>query len=248
MPLWSGSGGGSGSVGPQGPEGPEGPQGPQGPAGNDGAQGIQGLIGPTGPEGPQGPQGPAGADGLQGEQGIQGIQGIQGVPGTNGTNGADGATGPAGADGIDGSDQWTYVPLANNFSVSTTAVAAVTGVSFTGLANTKYEVEIFGAFQSAATTTGIGLGLDIPSGSVIGHAWHNVSTTALSSNEAIADNAVTGATTGVRVINLNVPITGHFLVSLGVTGGTVQLVARSEIASSAVTLQGGLFYLKYRSI
>ena len=54
-------------------------------------------------------------------------------------------------------DPWTYVPLASNFANSTTTLTNVTGMSFVGEANTVYEVEILGVFQTAVTTTGLGL-------------------------------------------------------------------------------------------
>jgi hypothetical protein len=236
MPVWNcGVNGGSGSPGPEGPMGPQGPQGETGP------QGPQGDAGSTGATGSTGPQGPAGNDGAPGNNGSTGPEGPQGEQGLQGIQGIQGNTGPAGSDG------WTYVSLVSNFANSTTSMTAVTGMSFTGTLNTNYEIEIFGAFQSAATTTGIAFGFDIPSGSVHGFATHPISATALGSNENIADNASTGATTGVRAANTNVPCFGKFLVKLG-AGGTIQLVVRSEISASAVTLQGGLFYMKYRII
>jgi hypothetical protein len=147
-----------------------------------------------------------------------------------------------------GSDPWTWQKLASDVANSTVTLAPATGLSFAAPANTTYLVEVIGAFQAAAITTGIAMALDIPSGSISGQVIHNISTTGLAANEQIADNATTGVTTGVRVANTNVPITGRFVVAIGATGGTVQLNFRSEIAASAVTLRAGLTAMGRRII
>ena len=147
-----------------------------------------------------------------------------------------------------GSDPWTYTKLASNNTVSTTAFANVTGMSFTALPDTTYLVEVIGAYQTAATTTGIGLALDIPSGSVIGQAVMNTSNPALGGTEQIADATTTGTTTGVRAANTNTPITGRWVVAVGGTGGTVQLMQRSEVAASNTVLQANLTIMGYRVV
>ncbi len=147
-----------------------------------------------------------------------------------------------------GSDPWTWLILASNNTVSTTAFADVTGMNFTALANMTYIVDVIGAYQSAATTTGIGLALDIPSGSVVGQVVVNTSATALGGNEQIADNTTTGASTGVRAANTNTPISARFVVAIGGTSGTVQLRQRSEVAASNTVLQASLTILGYRAI
>ena len=50
------------------------------------------------------------------------------------------------------------------YSNNTVTYSNITGLSFINSLNAVYEVEIIGAFQSAATTTGIGLALSVPSG------------------------------------------------------------------------------------
>jgi hypothetical protein len=147
-----------------------------------------------------------------------------------------------------GSDPWSWSKLAADVANSTVTLAPVTGLSFTASANTTYLVELIGAFQSAATTTGIALALDIPSGSVAGLLVHPTSTIALGGTEQIADNATTGATSGVRAVNTNVPVTARFIVAVGATGGTVQLQFRSEVAASAVTMKANLTAMGWRVI
>ncbi len=149
---------------------------------------------------------------------------------------------------IGGADPETWTKLAADVSNSTVTLAPVTGLSFAGAANTTYLVEVIGTFQSAATTTGIALALDIPSGSVSGMANHPISATGLGSSEQIADNATTGATSGVRAAATNVPITAFFIVAIGAVAGPVQLTFRSEVAASAVTMKAGLTAMGRRVI
>lgn len=147
-----------------------------------------------------------------------------------------------------GGDPWMWQKLTTDVANSTVTLAPVTGLSFAAAANTTYLVEVISAFQSAATTTGIAMALDIPSGSVVGQAVANLSATAVGANEQIADNATTGATTGVRAATTNVPITARFIVAIGATAGTVQLQFRSEIAASAVTMKANLSAMGRRVI
>ena len=147
-----------------------------------------------------------------------------------------------------GSDPWTWQKLSADVSNGTVTLAAVTGLSFAASANTTYLIEVIGAFQSAATTTGIALALDIPSGSVIGLAVASTSASALGCSEQVADNASTGATSGVRAANTNTPITARFVVAIGASAGAVQLQFRSEIAASAVTMKAALTIMGRRVI
>jgi hypothetical protein len=147
-----------------------------------------------------------------------------------------------------GSDPWTWQKLLADVANSTVTLAPVTGLSFAGAANTTYLVEVVGTFTSAATTTGIALALDIPSGSVSGLAVHSTSGNALGCNEQIADNSTTAASSGVRAANTNVPVLATFIVAIGATAGTVQLQFRSEVAASAVTMKAALTAMGRRVI
>ena len=160
--------------------------------------------------------------GPQGDQGIQGIQGSQGITGSGGP---------------------TSVSLSADQAFSATAIADVTNMPTLALAaNTDYMIELIGSFTSAATTTGIGVCLNV-GGTVTrisGTATHPVSATAVAACSQEANNAVTGATTGVRATGVPVFLRGFWHVRMGATGGNCQLRCRSEIASSAVTLQAGM--------
>lgn len=247
-----------GEAGPAGPKGDPGERGPAGPKGDAGERGIQGEQGPKGDTGSQGTQGPAGPastvagpqgerglQGIQGEQGPQGVQGVAGAKGDTGTQGAKGDQGIQGVQGPAGTDSWTWSKLGADVANSTVTLAT-SGLSFTGAANTTYLVQVVGAFTSAATTTGLAVALDIPSGAVAGQLIHPLSATTLGGTEQIADAATTGATTGVRAAATNVPMLYVATVAVGATGGNVTLQFRSEVAASAVTLKAGLTALGYR--
>ena len=155
---------------------------------------------------------------------------------------------PAAKQGEGGGDPWTWSKLAADVANNTITPAAATGLSFAAAANMTYLVELIGTFQSAAATTGIALALDIPSGAVSGMTVHPASATTLTGTEQIADAVTTGATTGVRVGATNIAIRANFIVSIGATAGQVQLLFRSEIAGSAVTLKAGLTAMGRRII
>lgn len=147
-----------------------------------------------------------------------------------------------------GGDPWTWQKLASDVVNSTVTLAPVTGLSFVAAENTSYLVQVFGALQSAATTTGATLAVDIPSGTVIGQTLMNASSSGLLATEQIADSSTTGVTTGVRAANTNIPVQAWFRIDVGATGGTVQLQFRSEIAASAVTMKSGLTAMGRRTI
>jgi hypothetical protein len=187
-----------------------------------------------------------GIPGADGEAGPAGPAGATGPAGPAGSAGATGATGPAGADGpqgITGAGGPASVSLSANQAFSTTSLADVTNMpTLTLAANTDYIVELIGSFESAATTTGIGLALNV-GGTVTrisGQVQHPVSATASGMCSQEANNAVTGATSGVRAIGVSVSLFGVWHIRMGATGGTAQLRCRSEIASSAVTLHQGM--------
>jgi hypothetical protein len=150
--------------------------------------------------------------------------------------------------GVGGSDPWNWQKLAADVANNTTTLAAATGLSCAASANTSYLIEVYGALQSAATTTGAAFAVDIPSGSVVGHALINSSSSAVQATEQIADNATTSVTTGVRAAATNIPVYAWFRVDIGATGGTVQLQFRSEVAGSVVTLKAGLTAMGRRTI
>lgn len=229
--------GDQGPVGDQGPIGDTGPTGDPGPDGNPGSEGNKGPTGDKGPIGDPGPQGEPGEQGLIGDQGIDGDQGPIGNQGPIGDTGPVGDQGPTGNSGTAGSTYEEKVKLATDTAGNNTTTLTSSGLVLNLAANSTYEINFIGGFTSAATTTGIALALDIPGGIVTGFSKHPVSATALGSSEQVADNATTGASTGVRAANTLVPLQARWIVETGGSGGTCTLMYRSEIAGSNVILK-----------
>lgn len=146
-------------------------------------------------------------------------------------------------------DPWLWLKLGADSVVGTTAFANVSGMVFSADANSTYTVRVIGAYQAAATTTGIALALDIPAGAeIIGFNQVMTSATAMAGTEQIADATTTGATTGVRAAATNTPIIYEAIVRINATAGNVQLTQRSEIAASNTTLKANITAMGYRKI
>lgn len=145
-------------------------------------------------------------------------------------------------------EPWNYIRLTTDFVNSTNVYSDVTGLSFACQSGKLYEVQIFGAYKTAAGTTGIGFQLGGPAASsFIGKIEIFTSATATGGANQFSDTTPTTVTTGVTTANTNTPVDGRFLVST-TASGTVQLRFRSEINSSAATIVGGLFFMQWREI
>ena len=139
--------------------------------------------------------------------------------------------------------------LGSDVSSTSTTHADVSGMTFEAEASATYEVEFFGVYQSAATTTGIAVGIDVPaSATVCGMCWTPVSSTALGSALQRGDATTTGATASVDTATSDVPLMGKWIVVIGATAGTVQLTLRTEVSASQVTLKANRCFLKARRI
>lgn len=148
----------------------------------------------------------------------------------------------------------TFINLSSDVSNSTVTPSDVTGFSFTADANTSYAIRLYGIATFAAVSTGIGALIDAPNDATIvaGRVTNQVSSQGLSSMQQTQDAAIAGTngtngtgTSGSAIISTNTYIEGIWLVSV-VTGGTVKMQFRSEIAASNVTIKAGskMGYLK----
>lgn len=146
------------------------------------------------------------------------------------------------------SDPWSWQKLAADVVSTIVTLVPIPGLSFEADPETSYLVEVFGTYQSVITTTGLALALDIPSGAVIGQMVSVVAGTTPNMIEQIADSITSSATPAVRAANSNTPVSARYLVTTGATGGPVQLLFRSEIAGSAITMKGGLTIMGQRKI
>ena len=140
----------------------------------------------------------------------------------------------------------TAVLTATQASTSTT-LANITQLVLPVVANGLYRIDCFVTFQSAATTTGLNLGLTTPSGSrnMVEIVVPITSTAAASQlrtifpNAAVATNLGNVIGTGVTAINSNHTAMISGLIAVGSTAGNCQITFATEVASSAITLQIG---------
>ena len=175
--------------------------------------------GPAGPTGPQGPQGNPGSTGAQGPQGIQGIQGVQG---------------PAGPP--------TIVRSTADTANSTVTLSDITGLFFAAAANQDYQFTSYILFTSAATTTGMALGVSCPAGATIAYS----AAIPNAADSASATWSGWGTTSDDKIIGTGVQATGtgylariDGIVRIAGTAGNVQMRLCSEVAASAVTAKTG---------
>ena len=129
---------------------------------------------------------------------------------------------------------------------TTTTFVDVTQLSVPLVANATYEIDCFVTFQSAATTTGLGLGFTSPAGSrpMVEVVVPILSTAVASALRTFFPNATTTTSgsvlgTGVSAITSNHTARISGVVVVGGTAGNFQIQFRSEVASSAITLQIG---------
>lgn len=138
----------------------------------------------------------------------------------------------------------TAAPLASDYTNSTTTLSDITGATFDAEASAVYEIEVQGDLQSAATTTGLGLALTVPTGSTVtGHWWHEATTTQTMTVGWQNASATVGAkTSGVPATATSYPFTGKFRVTTSTTAGAIKLQGASEVAASQVTIKAGMIY------
>jgi hypothetical protein len=157
-----------------------------------------------------------------------------------------GSQGDAGQGG--GADPWTYIKLADDFTISTTAAGNIPGLAFTPVANTSYEFEAVLMMRTAVTTTGPRPGLTWPTGMVDGVVMIDAASSATARILANGNIAAEVVCNNTGLPNTTQSFPARF-VGTAIAGanpsGNVQLRLRSEIAASAVTVKAGSF-LKYR--
>lgn len=262
----AGTTGATGPAGPPGPAGPAGPPGadstvpgPRGPAGADstvpgpaGPPGVKGDTGSTGPAGPAGAAstvpGPTGPQGIKGDTGATGPAGAAStVPGPAGPKGADSTVpGPQGIQGVPGNTGppglglTGIAKLAADLSSSLVAMGDVTGLSVALAAGTVYSFRAIVAFSTAATTTGIKLGVSGPATPAV--ISYTVTTPITATGVVInAASAYDGgaASTGVAAANTSYTATIEGVIVTGVAGGNLVVRFATEVAASAVTVRRG---------
>lgn len=135
---------------------------------------------------------------------------------------------------------------ATQASTSTT-LANVTQLVLPMVANGVYRIECFVTFQSAATTTGLNLGISTPAGckNLVEIVVPITSTAAASQlrtifpSAAVASNAGNVLGTGVTATGSNHTARISGIIVNGATAGNCQITFATEVSASAVTLQTG---------
>lgn len=132
----------------------------------------------------------------------------------------------------------SFKTTANSTSSSTTlnnAAAAAIALA----ANTVYRITLYVRFSSAATGTGIRLGLTCPTGSVISASVSipvrsDSTSGSLQGTIVVSGDSVQG--TGVELSNTAYIAVIQGVVSVGATAGNLQLQYATEVSGSAVTV------------
>lgn len=137
--------------------------------------------------------------------------------------------------------------MASTQASTVTTLANINQLSLAMEANGVYQVDAFVTFQSAATTNGLGLGFTAPSGATcMLEVVVPITSTAVSTqlrtifpNASATSNSGVVLGTGVTASNSNHTARISGIIRNGATAGNFQLQFRSEVASSAITLQIG---------
>lgn len=146
-------------------------------------------------------------------------------------------------------DPWTYLVLASDFVTSSASAVNVTGMAFTPLANTRYEVEAFLMLRTATTTVGPRPGCAWPTGLTDGVA--SIQLTSAAGTNVFQNGSIAAALLApVGGLPLTTGSYPAFLKALFQAGaspaGTWRLQLASETAATNVTLRAGSI-LKYRT-
>ncbi len=134
----------------------------------------------------------------------------------------------------------TVIRLDSDVSNSTTSFADVTGLTFQTVPNADYLVEGFLVYTSAATTTGISLGINGPASpaGVIGEWQTYTNDTTIVNRQFRAYNTSPAASAGV--VSTAVQYAQYTtMLRTGAAGGAATLRFASEVATSAITIRAG---------
>lgn len=144
-------------------------------------------------------------------------------------------------------EPWTYINLTENFLNQTITFEPF--ANFDCEENTKYKIEIFGAFKTTNAGCGIGLRTLGPAGTEYVGVIQGM--TAATTNGFMLQNTEltpTGATSSAVGANVNSPFKAEFILKTGATAGQISLLMRSEVASANLEILKDLTEIRYRKI
>lgn len=144
-------------------------------------------------------------------------------------------------------EPWNYIGLAEDFANNNATLTDIPGWSFPVEGDSTYEVEVFGAYQSTATSNGIGMGLTGPSGSDF-IALGSILTSATSAGGFRQTGSDVSSSTGVQTANANTPLLFKGIIKTSATPGTATVQLRSEVNNQTTTLKAGLCRLAWRKL
>lgn len=148
-----------------------------------------------------------------------------------------------------GGDAWTHVVLGSDFATSSASAVDVTGLAFTPLLSTRYEVEGVFFLRTATATVGPRPGVAWPTGLSDGVAY--LQTTSAAATNVLQNGNSTAAVLapvgGLPNTTASFPgfLRGAFVTGL-VPSGTFKVQLASETAGTTVTMKAGSF-LRYRT-
>lgn len=125
-----------------------------------------------------------------------------------------------------------HIMLHSDRSYSSTTLTDVTDFGFLLEANTVYEFEGTLIVQSAATSTGLKLGMTVPAGATVTGSFTHMTTSTESETRPLG-----ASSTGFPVANSNYAVEFRAIVITSSTAGAAVLRAATEVTSSAVTLK-----------
>lgn len=142
-----------------------------------------------------------------------------------------------------GSDPFIFKgALAANASTGANVTPiSLTGLVFTFEANATYLIDIAGATQAPAATTGGGFHLDTSVAVTrvgMSHVNQLANAGTITGGSSIADDVSVGVSSGRPSANVDTPIMGSGYLVSGASGGTAQLRYRSEVAAVSTVMAG----------
>lgn len=150
-----------------------------------------------------------------------------------------------------GSDPWTYLRTASDFTTTSATAVDVTGLAFTPVANTRYEIEAALLLRTATATVNPRPGLAWAAGLTDGGAWITQAQAAAGAHITVSGNHNAALLEQVGGLPNTTQSWPAFIRASAIAGaapsGTIRVQLASETAGTTVTVKAGS-WLKYRTV
>ena len=142
-----------------------------------------------------------------------------------------------------GADPFVFkaVLAANAATGANVTPISLTGFTFNFAANKRYFIDIAGATQAPAATTGSGFHLDTSVAVTrvgMTHVMQLANTGTVTAGSSIADDVSVGVSSGRPSVNVDTPVMGSGYLLAGANAGTATLRYRSEVAAVSTVMAG----------